>query len=162
MDERLEQAGVHEGQPDDPNDEFIGTVTVPWLGRDVEVEVIFRLNDDCTAPNDKQIDAFCQLLPSNSSFFADLPEALLSYYHRARGESPYDTLTTAKLFPQIRNQKDLDCMVDLRGILVWYYDGDWSSFIGILAECTWEEEHGLGIKVVDGVPTEFGYQDLVI
>ena len=162
MDERLANAGVREGQPDDPDDEFVGTVTVPWFGRDVDVEVIFRLDDNCPEPTSKQIDAFCHLLPSKSPFFADLPEALLTYYNRARDESPLDAETISDLFPQINDARDLDRLIDLRGILVWYYDGDWSSYIGILAECRWEEEHGLGIKVVGGVPTEFGNQDLVI
>jgi len=162
MDDRLVNAGVREGQPDDPDDEFVGTVTVPWFGHDVDVQVIFRLDDDCTAPTDKQIEAFCQLLPSNSSFFTDLPEALLKHYNVARDESPLDDETIAELFPRIDDAFDLDRMIDLRGILVWYYDGEWSSYIGILAECNWEEEHGLGIKVVDGIPTEIGNQDIVI
>lgn len=162
MDDRLVNAGVREGHADDPDDEFVGTLTVPWFGNDVDVQVIFRLDDDCSEPTDKQIDAFCQLLPPNNSCFADLPNALLQHYNTAREESPLDEETIEQLFPCISGVSDLDRMIDLRGILVWYYSDDWSSYIGILAECSWEEEHGLGIKIVDSIPTKIGNQDIVI
>jgi len=53
-------------------------------------------------------------------------------------------------------------MTQLTGILIGYFDGDdWSAVIGILAECSWEEEHGFGVKIMDGRVTEIGFQDLV-
>ena len=113
-------------------------------------------------PTSEQVDAFCQLMPTASSFFADMPASLLNYYNNARQESSLDIQTIEELFPEIASANELDPMIDLHNIVVSYYDGDWSSYIGILAGCTWEVEHGLGIKVVNGVPAEFGHQDLVI
>ena len=43
------------------------------------------------------------------------------------------------------------------------FDGDdWSEYIGLLMECAWEEEHGLGVKIVDGTIKEMGFQDIVL
>ena len=162
MDERLINAGFREGQADDPDEEFVGALTVPWFGNNVETEVVFRLAEAGREPSEKQIEALCRLLPPDSSFFADLPETLLAHYNTARDESSLSQESIAELFPPIQNAAELDRMIELRGILVWHYDADWSSYIGVLAECNWEEEHGLGIKVVDGVPIEIGNQDIVI
>jgi hypothetical protein len=40
--------------------------------------------------------------------------------------------------------------------------GNTRPTFGLLLNCTWEEEHGVGIKFVNGKVTQVGFQDIVL
>lgn len=126
------------------------------------VHVIFRLDEHNDSPNDLQIEAFRRFMEARDVFFLALEQQLLDYYNEARANCDLDTETITELFPAIDNPRQLSSMTRLTGILIGYFDGDdWSAVIGLLAECSWEEEHGLGVKIVDGDVVDIGFQDLV-
>ena len=162
MDQRLADAGLLYLPPsDDHYDDTLGKVVVNWFGTPVHVHVIFSL-DESNGPNELQIEAFRRLNDDRDKFFADLEQKLLDYYNQARTECDLDEETTKELFPAIEDARQLASMTRLTGILIGNFDGDdWSAVIGLLAECSWEKEHGLGVKVVDGCVVEIGFQDLV-
>lgn len=162
MDQRLADAGLLQLPNSDDHDEgTLGYIEVNWFGTIVPVPVIFNL-DESNAPNPLQIGAFRDFNRNRDTFFSDLEQQLLNYYHRARMESGLDDESTKERFPAIDDAGDLASMTRLTGIVIDYFDGDdWSAVIGLLAECSWEKEHGLGVKIVDGQVVEIGFQDIV-
>ena len=149
MNEQLANAGLRVLPPSNNHDEeTLGQISVDWFGEERNVHVIFRLDEPSADPTSPQIEAFQQFMDNRALVLSKIEEQLTEYYDRARVESSLDQETVADLFPSINSPSELGSMVDLRGIIFSYYDGDWSSYVGILAECDWEEEHGLGIKVV--------------
>ena len=162
MDQRLADAGLlHLPPSNDHDDDTLGQIVVNWFGTPVHVHVIFSLNES-EGPNDLQIEAFRRFNDNRDVFFADLEKQLLDYYNQTRTECDLDEETTKELFPVIDDARQLASMIRLTGILIGYFDGDdWSAVIGLLAECSWEVEHGLGVKIVDGRVVEIGFQDIV-
>lgn len=163
MDQRLADAGLLPLPPSDDHDaDTLGQIVVNWFGTPTHVHVIFRL-DEPDGPNDLQVEAFHRFNDHRDVFFDDLQQQLYEYYNQARTECDLDQATIEERFPAIHNARQLASMIRLTGILIDYFDGDaWSAVIGLLAECSWEVEHGLGVKIVDGCVVEIGFQDLVI
>ena len=96
-------------------------------------------------------------------FFSKVEENLFQYFNQSREESLLSEETKKSVFPHLTKSFDLKSLVKPPTILVSYYDGDsWSDYIGLLMECTWEKEHGLGVKIVDNQIEEIGFQDIVI
>jgi hypothetical protein len=163
MDKRLADAGLLYLPPsEDHDDETLGQIVVNWFGTPVHVHVIFNLGKS-SEPNGLQVDAFCGFMERRDVFFAELEEQLFEHYNRASREVDLDDETRTALFPTILDARELGTMIQLTGILIDYFDGgEWSAVIGLLAECSWEQEHGLGVKIVNGRVVEIGFQDLVI
>jgi hypothetical protein len=62
--------------------------------------------------------------------------------------------------PLIKSVGELARLVTLEGVHFNYGCDD--PTCGLLCECTWEEEHGLGVLFEKGKVTEVGYQDVVL
>ncbi|MCU0718777.1 MAG: hypothetical protein MUC83_03665 [Pirellula sp.] len=163
MNQRLADAGLLHLPPSaDHGDDTLGQVVVNWFGTPIHVHVIFNLGKS-SEPNALQVEAFRSFMECRDIFFVELEQELFEYYNRVSSEFTIDGETRNELFPKVRSARELGKMIQLTGILVDYHDGDdWSAVIGLLAECSWEQEHGLGVKVVHRRVVEIGFQDLVI
>lgn len=164
MDQRLADAGLLQFSPAGDNaHNQLGQVVVPWFGEPVHADVIFEFDEPDQSPNELQIEAFCRFMADRDAFFSDLERLLFDYYTEARADCDLDAKTKESLFPLIDDPRQLSSMTRLTGIVIGYFDGDdWSAVIGLLAECSWEREHGLGVKVIDGRVAEIGFQDVVV
>lgn len=164
MDERLAAVGLVElTSHDSANGRAFGQIELPWFDNSKAVEVIFERDDDSESPNDRQILAFCRFVQSADLFFHSLERKLLDYFDKTRDECDLDAETKGLLFPPLQDPRDLSSLIVLTGVLVSYFDGDdWSEYIGLLMECTWDREHGLGVKLVDGDVAEIGGQEIVL
>lgn len=162
MDARLSAAGLVYAAAND-NDVTFGRLELPWYGELRVVDVVFEGVAKDKPPTDRQIEAFCRFSLNRRAFFEALEGRLFKYYNDARTASALDKDTIERLFPPLDDQRQLKSLIDPTGLLVSYYDGEaWCDFIGILMECSWEREHGLGIKVVDEQVSEIGFQDIVL
>jgi hypothetical protein len=157
MPQNLSETGIILGLRSTSSDEVVGTIELPWYGKRSVVEVIFESADN-GVPNELQVQAFCNLVSGWDGLLNRLIPHVLDFWNterEAHGQMRgYDSLRPP--FPQIREH------TDLTGVVVAAMNGeDWCNYIGILAECTWSPEHGLGAKIVDGTVAQVGYQDLV-
>jgi hypothetical protein len=164
MDSRLSAAGlIAVGAPDNSHDSTFGRINVPWFGALEIVDVIFEHETRDQPPTERQIDAFCRFASNRDPFFKSLEGKLFKYFNDARQESNLHQDMIERLFPHLDEPRQLKSLIELRSILVSYYDGEaWCDYIGLLMECSWEVEHGLGVKVVDGQVQEIGLQDIVL
>jgi hypothetical protein len=148
MDARLVAAGLVKVESAKPYGAY-ARVTLVLLGKPTEVEVLVESEADPAEPNEAQIGALVSLLASWSDFASDLEGRLLDY-HRERGGNA-DTIA------------ELAHDLALSGLVVGYHDGQgWSDHLGLLFNCAWDPEHGVGVKIVQNKVVEIASQDIII
>jgi hypothetical protein len=158
MDRRLQKAGLVPTDDRTHAYDVLGTITLPWFGHLLSAEVIFA---GCSrdAPNEQQISAFCDLIARWDDVMHTMRDGILANWAQELAECSREPEYNASYpaEPQLANR------TELTGIIVSYMNGqEWCNYIGLLAECSWSLEHGLGVKIVDGRIVEIGYQDIVI
>ena len=155
MDHRLISVGMLElASYEAPETGVVGRIVLPWFRKDTTVDVIFELEVASNSPNDLQVQAFTEFASSKYNIFTQVEKRVWDYYQRSVACHEGSLV--------ISNSQSLAEKTTLTGCVVGYFDGDdWSAYIGLLAECEWEPEHGLGIKIVDGLISEIGFQDII-
>ena len=91
--------------------------------------------------------------------------AILSYYNREISDivSSYTNHKEKQYFLDIIGDKDkIYSLLQPKKILFpLTFDENVEEF-GFLCECDWDKENGIGIKFVNGVLSEIGYQDVLL
>jgi hypothetical protein len=158
MDRRLQKAGLVTSDDRTHAHDVLGTITLSWYGSSFSAEVIFA---GCSKyePNELQISAFCDLIARWDDVMHTMRDGILANWTQELAECGHEPEYNA-LCP---SERQLANRTELTGIIVSYMNGqEWCNYIGLLAECSWSLEHGLGVRIVDGRIVEIGYQDIVI
>ena len=91
--------------------------------------------------------------------------AIVSYYNREISDivSSYTNHKEKQYFLDIIGDKDkIYSLLQPKKILFpLTFDENVEEF-GFLCECDWDKENGIGIKFVNGVLSEIGYQDILL
>lgn len=139
------------------NDVWVREIDLTFFGAMSTVELIVEGNDDNEAIFDEQRDSFRKL----SDTISEVEDEILEYYQsicddfRARFGDDADAR-----MPIIDDKANLQKLVRLTGV-VFPMVRDSSEFsVGFLLECSWDPEHGVGVKIVND-KIEAGTQDLV-
>ncbi|NPC93703.1 hypothetical protein HOO54_16050 [Bacillus sp. WMMC1349] len=112
-----------------------------------------------------QRDAFSQFHASMPIVIKESEEEVFKYYlenfedHRAMQS---DSEEVEKNAPTISSIEELGKLVTLTCLLIRYDFEDGVRRVGILCDCTWEPEHGLGISIENEKVIEVGLQDIVL
>ena len=164
MNKKLSTTGlIRLPKPKESFDCTYGTVSIPWYGVEKRVNVIFERDEQDLEPNEKQIEAFYQLLSIKDSFFPNLETKLFEYYNQSRTESDWDEKTINELLPKIGSQLHLQKFISEPTILVSYFEEEtWGNYIGLLVECSWDVDHGIGVKIKNNKIIEISNQDIVL
>jgi hypothetical protein len=91
----------------------------------------------------------------------NLLQSILEYYKKERHELGYDIEFNVN-YPLIEKIDKLLEMINLVGITIPYGICFEGRDIGIIFDCTWDIENGLGIRLIDENIIEVGYQDVAI
>nr|WP_154888364.1 DUF2004 domain-containing protein [Paenibacillus xylanexedens] len=86
---------------------------------------------------------------------------LLEYYQQKRYELGYD-IAFHENYPLVETTDQILEMIELDGIVVPYGDIREGRDIGVLFNCSWDKENGVGLRLLDEEVIEVGYQDIVI
>ena len=154
---KLDDLGVKES-----NDEFYDCmVTVPWYGKDIDVFVRFDSEKKDLSPTPKQLQAFKDLLENSREIFSKLEDQLFTYYQEQRLENEGEDYFEDS-FPEVKTPRELEQYMKFQSISVCYYDEDWSSYIGLIIDCDWDVELGVGVKLIKNRVREIDVQDIVL
>lgn len=124
-------------------------VSLTLFGKPAEVEVLIESEEEPPEPNEHQIDALLEFLSSWNALVPDLERKLFDYYREAN--------TTIETIVEFASH------LTLTGLVVGYHDGEgWSDYLGLLFSCSWDPEHGVGVKIVQNKVFEIASQDIVI
>lgn len=88
-------------------------------------------------------------------------DAILKYYIQKRHELGYD-VEVNESYPLITSTDQLLNYISLSGITIPFPDINEGRDIGITFDCTWDNENGLGLRVVNEQVLKVGYQDVAI
>lgn len=137
-------------------------IEIEFLGQTWKVALAVMMNEEKGA-EDKQIQAFELFQKDTSRLMKQAEKSLLSYYQSVcedyRDQSgitdPHD-----EDVPIVSSSDELAKLIELESVLFPYVRP--APTFGLVANCTWEPEHGVAVKFVDGDVEEVGFQDIII
>lgn len=112
-----------------------------------------RLVDDFVLFKDK--------LAANTDIILDSIFRYYVQYYRSPvdGNHPESAELT---YPILESREDLKDHIRFQGIHLNFYNVDEQPEIALAFSCTWDEEHGLGVRWVNGRVEEVGTQDIIL
>ncbi|MGP0576986.1 DUF6985 domain-containing protein [Paenibacillus peoriae] len=134
--------------------------TIHFFGKETEIALMIDGEEDGEF-DEAQYTAYQSLMQNWEQLQQSFLQPILDYYQQKRHELGYDTELNEN-YPLVETTDQLLEMITLDGIIVPYagiYEG---RDIGILFDCTWDIENGLGIRLLNEKVTEVGYQDVAI
>jgi hypothetical protein len=120
------------------------------------------LTREGTAP-ECQARAYADYVARSGDLMGEAEDAIFAYYlsicSEYRGRLGIVDPNDEKV-PVITSKKELPRFVTPREVL--FPDRGPDPVFGLLCDCTWEEEHGLAVKFVNGAVATLGFQDIVL
>lgn len=134
--------------------------TIHFLGKETEVALMIDGEEEGEF-DEEQYTAYQSLMQNWEQVQHSLLQPILDYYQQKRHELGYD-IALNENYPLIETTDQLLDMITLEGIVVPYGEIREGRDIGILFNCTWDQENGLGLRLLNEGVVDVGYQDIVI
>lgn len=134
--------------------------TINFLGKETMIALIVKGDEDGKFDEEQYI-AYKSLMEKWDELQESFLQPILDYYKQTRYELGYD-IEFNENYPLIETIDKLLENIKLVGIIIPYAGSFEGRDIGITFDCTWDEENGLGIRVVNEKVIEVGYQDVAI
>ncbi|MED4532380.1 DUF2004 domain-containing protein [Metabacillus fastidiosus] len=109
----------------------------------------------------KQYIAYQSFIKNWEQIQQDILQPLLAYYKQKRYELGYD-VTFNENYPSIETHDQLLERISLVGISVLYTKSLEGRYIGLSFDCTWDEENGLGLLLINEEVARVGFQDVAM
>ena len=110
---------------------------------------------------EKQYIAYQSFIKKWEQIQQDILQPLLDYYEQKRHELGYD-VTFNKNYPLIETIDQLLERISIVGISVLYTKSLEGRYIGLSFDCTWDEENGLGLLLINEEIARVGFQDVAM
>ncbi|WP_339178234.1 DUF2004 domain-containing protein [Paenibacillus sp. FSL H8-0317] len=134
--------------------------TINFLGNETEISLIVKGDEDGRF-DEEQYLAYQALMKNWDQLQQSFLQPILEYYQQKRYELGYD-IALNENYPLVDTTDQILQMIALDGIVVPYGDIREGRDIGILFNCTWDSENGLGLRLLDEEIADVGYQDVAI
>lgn len=93
--------------------------------------------------------------------FEKIIDSAQSEYDRALSDKDaYDPETVDLYLPPINSREELKALINPITIHVGFTDENTVDYIGYEFECSWDEEHGFGVRIRNTTVEEFGHADV--
>lgn len=139
---------------------WVKYTVIEFHGKEAEIALMIK-GDEEGKFDEEQYTAYNSLVQNWEQLQQSFLQPILDYYKQKRHELGYD-IEFNENYPQIEKTNELLEMVSLVGIVVPYagiYEG---RDIGITFDCTWDIENGIGLRLLNELVTEVGFQDVAI
>ncbi|KGX88767.1 hypothetical protein N781_09620 [Pontibacillus halophilus JSM 076056 = DSM 19796] len=136
------------------------TITLNFFGDTTEMDLMIDGEEEGEFDEGQYI-AYKALMNSWEAIQHSVLTAILSYYKRKRIELGYDKSLNEK-YPLVETTHELLEMISLEGLVVPYADIFEARHIGLTLNCSWDNENGIGIRLLNEEVSEVGYQDVAI
>jgi hypothetical protein len=111
--------------------------------------------------SEKQYASYNTLKENWGAIQQSILKPILDYYKPNRSELGYDVSYNER-YPLIESNDKLLESIMLVGIFVPSARRFEGRYIGLTFDCTWDQENGLGLRLLDEAVIDVGYQDVVI
>lgn len=139
---------------------WVRETTVDWLGEPINVDlVVWGEEDEDIEP--LQRESYEHLIAAWNNVESEILDGVLSYYTSLRSELGFDDNSNDD-YPDVSTAEGIRDIIGLDTIVVPssdIYDG---RSIALAFHCTWDDENGLGVVLVDEEVREVGYQDIAL
>ncbi|WP_098748606.1 DUF2004 domain-containing protein [Paenibacillus sp. EZ-K15] len=135
-------------------------ITINYFGVETPISLMVKGDDEGIFDKEQYL-AYQMLMENWEQVQISLLQPILNYYQQKRHELGYD-IAFNENYPFIDTTEQLMQMITLDGIVVPYGDINEERDIGILFNCTWDLENGLGLRLLDEKVVDVGYQDVAI
>ncbi|MDF2084843.1 DUF6985 domain-containing protein [Bacillus pseudomycoides] len=139
---------------------WLGYRTVKFLGKDIEIALLVGGTEDGEF-DEGQYAAYNSLIHNWEQIQHSILHSILDYYKQKRHELGYDVAFNEE-YPLIETVDQLIEHIILVGISVPYDFLREGRDIGISFDCSWDEENGLGVRLINEKVDEIGYQDVAV
>lgn len=120
---------------------------IEFLGKEFEIALMIS-GEENGVFDDGQYEAYKSLMQSWKQIQHDFLGKILEYYIEKRHELGYD-ISNNENYPLVESVEQLFNMISLVGIHVPYAGIFEGRGIGITFDCTWDEENGIGLFLVN-------------
>lgn len=131
---------------------------IEFCGKETEISLMIDGEEDGEF-SEKQYASYNALMQNWGKLQSEILESILDYYKQLRTEQEFD-VSSNENYPLIETIDELLKHIKLVGIDVLsakFFEG---RYIGLTFDCTWDEENGVGIRLIDEKVVKVGYQDV--
>ena len=111
--------------------------------------------------DDEQYTAYSKCMQDWDEIQLKLIQAILDYYIKRRSELGYEDGSNEN-YPLICSTNHLLEHIILVGINIPYAGGFHKREVGITFDCSWDDENGIGLVLVNEEVVKVGYQDITM
>lgn len=137
-------------------------IYVRFINRDRKVILSLELNHNT---ENYEMLTYKNFLKNEEEILKKVEKAIFNYYQGVcldyRKRSLKNQSKINNFAPIIKNSSELDDLLQFTYIVIPTSDLS-KEVIGLLFECSWEEEHGLGVRIENGEVVEVGFQNVII
>lgn len=102
---------------------------------------------DQTAPSLQQTEAYHFLMSHQEQIRDSILERLLTDYDQMSETYEYEPEEAAKWMPPVESRSDFEPLISLLAVVIHQVHKDGMAYIGFEFECTWDDEHGVGVMM---------------
>lgn len=135
-------------------------MTIDFLGKQTEIALIVDGDEDGKF-GEEQYEVYTLLMRDWENIQHRVLQPILDYYIERRQELGYDVGFNED-YPLLETTDQLLEKITLDGIIVKYPELFEFYEIGLTFNCTWDEENGVGVRLMKGNVIEVGFQDVVM
>ena len=140
-------------------DEY-GTYKLPYQSSLLEREVVLIIPSDHGKVQSWQLDVAQKFTQKELLLKEEVFQKIFDYYQQQVSDLRVQFGDSAdKMAPEIDNAEQIKKIITPTGIYIGELDAS-EEAVGLLFECSWEPEHGLGVFIKNWNVEEVGCQDL--
>jgi len=140
-----------------------GETNITMFGRS-ENATLYINGEENNEITSNQREAFLNFQSNMDKIMSEAEASIFKYYQSICED--YRAMTTSDeadiVAPKISSERELSRLVKPTSLLIRYDFEDGIRRVGVLCDCTWEPEHGLGISIENEKIIEIGFQDIVL
>ena len=129
-----------------------------FYGKEFEIALIVSGDEDGIF-GEGQYEAYKSLLQNWEQLQNNYLLAILDYYVNTRCELGYDDMENDE-FPLVEEAVQISEMISMTSITVPFEEVLSGRDIGITFDCSWDNENGLGLRLINEEIYRIGYQDV--
>lgn len=140
---------------------WCGGTSLCFFGNVYDVD-LFVYAEEAESFSDIQYESYQKCMVCWNTIQEKTVNAILNYYQSQRFQLGYDEIDTPR-FPEIHTAEEIWNHITCTGMIIPYtdicelYGG---RCVCLTFDCTWDEENGVGVRIVNEEVIEVGYQDI--
>ena len=111
-----------------------------------------------------QKDAYKNFIHNMNDIIRKVEDALFDSYQEVYIDyrEMFNSEEVDKLVPIIKDKRELANLMSPTQLIIRRVRKNGIRRVGLLFDCTWEIEHGVGVKIENEEVTEVGFQDIIL